>query len=337
MGLVSLPGVGAELFPEECRHNHAVESLTQAPSHLREVADLWLDGAPPSESDLVAAEKLAARLADFDGLRPFSTIVQGLVEHVSDPDFDLNEVRQLIELDPALSARILRVANSAAYRGLGPCASVVQAVVRIGATNICGLAMAMSAMAFFHDLGGIGRKIRDHSAGCAVVARELAMSLGCASLSSKVFLAALLHDVGKLLVVQGGDREYAELVAREMVPASVHLKELSLWGFDHGMLGAHVLRSWHIPAPIPQLIAWHHQAKGGAHCRVAAWARALDLLRLADVVDWLLGQGCPADSPWVARLAASPDGVRAGLAADTLPALWSDLRAIRAEALDVFG
>jgi HD-like signal output (HDOD) protein len=148
-------------------------------------------------------------------------------------------------------------------------------------------------------------------------------------------LAGLLHDVGKLLVLQSGDQAYAALVAREMVPSSVHLKELSMWGFDHGMLGAHVLRSWNIPAPIPQLIAWHHQPKGG-HCSATGLAQALDLLRLADVVDWLLAQGCPASSPWVARLAASPDGFRAGLSADTLPSLWSDLRAIREEALLVF-
>jgi hypothetical protein len=50
----------------------------------------------------------------------------------------------------------------------------------------------------------------------------------------------------------------------------------------------------------------------------------------------LLGQGCAADSLWVARLADSPDGVRVGLSEETLPSLWSDLRTIREEALHVF-
>lgn len=312
-----------------------MESSTHVPQHISQIAELWLDGSPPSESDLRAANGLATRLGCFEGVRPFSTVVQRLVDHISRADFNLDEVRKLIELDPALAARILRVANSAAYRGLGPCASVSQAVVRIGATNISGLAMAMSTMALFRDLGGIGRKIRDHSAGTAVVARELALSLNCAPLSSKVFLAGLLHDIGKLLILQSGDKMYAELVAREMVPATIHLRERAMWGFDHGLLGANVLRSWNIPAPIPQLIAWHHQAKGGT-CDTTEWAQALNLLRLADVVDWLLGQGCPANSPWVARVAASPDGLRAGLRADTLPSLWADLRTIREEALHVF-
>jgi putative nucleotidyltransferase with HDIG domain len=312
-----------------------VEGTERVSNHISEITDLWLDGAPPSESDLRAARSLAARLGRFEGVRPFSAVVQTLVDHVSRPDFDLKEVCRLIELDPALAVRILRVANSAAYRGLGPCGSVAQAVVRIGATNVSGLAMAMSAMALFQDLGGIGRRIRDHSAGTAVVARELAVSLGCAPLSSKVFLAGLLHDIGKLLIIQTGDRTYAELVAREIVPSSLHLRELTLWGFDHGLLGAHVLRSWNIPKPIPQLVAWHHQAKGG-HSSATGWVQALDVLRLADVVDWLLAQGCPADSPWVTRLVASPDGVRAGLSSETLPSIWSELRSIRQEALHVF-
>ena len=312
-----------------------MESSSSVPVHVREVAALWLDGAPATEADLRAANSLAARLAVFDGLRPFSAVMQALIEQVSRPDFDLAEVCKLVELDPALASRILRVANSAAYRGFGPCASVAQAVVRIGASNLSGLAMAMSAMALFRDVGGVGRQIRDHAAGTAVVARELAVCLGWGPLSSKVFLAGLLHDIGKLLVIQTGDTAYAELVAREISPANVHLKELSLWGFDHGMLGAQVLRSWNIPAPIPQLIAWHHQPKGG-YCSATGLATALDLLRVADVVDWLLAQGCAADSPWVERLVASPDGVRVGLARDTLPTLWNDLRAIREEALQVF-
>jgi HD-like signal output (HDOD) protein len=312
-----------------------VENSLLVPSSVRELTDLWLGGVPPSDSDLRAASSLAARLASFDGLRPFSGVVQSLIDHVSRPDFNLDEVRRLVESDPALAARILRVANSAAYRVHGPCASVAQAIVRIGATNVSGLAMAMSAMTFFKDLGGVGRQIRDHSAGTAVVARELAVCLDQGALSSKVFLAGLLHDFGKLLLIQTGDAEYSTLVAREPSPCSVHLMEQALWGFDHATLGAHVLLSWKIPAPIPQLIACHHQPKGGQGS-ASALAQALDLLRLADVVEWLLGQGCAADSPWVRRLADSPDGVRVGLGEETLPLLWSDLRTIRAEALQVF-
>jgi len=312
-----------------------VQNPSELPSHVSQLADLWLDGASPTEFDLRAARSLELRLASFDGLQPFSSVVQTLIDHVSRPNLRLDDVCKVIELDPALASRILRVANSAAYRGVVPCASIVQAVVRIGGTNVSGIAMAMSAMSMFRDLGGVGRQIRDHSAGTAVVGRELALCLGQGGLSSKVFLSGLLHDIGKLLLMQSGLVGYATLVAREIAPSNLHLKEQAMLGFDHGMLGAHVLKSWNVPAPIPQLVAWHHQPKGG-QCSATGLAPALDILRLSDVIDWLLGQGCPADSPWVERLAASPDGVRAGLAAETLPSLWKDLRAIRNEALQVF-
>src|ERR1019366_5875384 len=112
------------------------------PGDASELTELWLDGASPSESDLRAAKSLAARLASFDGLRPFSAVVQSLMDHVSCRDFNLNEVRRLIESDPALAARIMLVANSAAYHAHGQCASIAQAIVRMGATNVGGLAMA---------------------------------------------------------------------------------------------------------------------------------------------------------------------------------------------------
>lgn len=307
----------------------------KVPSDINQIADLWLDGAAASPTDLRAARNLAERLAGFEDLRPFSTVVQRLIEEISHPDSDLADVCKILEADPGLASRVLKVANSAAYRVHAPCASLVQAVVRIGGANLTGLAMAMSALALFKDVGGMGEQVRQHSAGTAAIARLLAESLDRSAVSSQVFLVALLHDIGKLLLIQKGDPAYVKLVARERSPASLHLKEQAMWGFDHAMLGAHVLSAWDIPAPIPQLVAWHHQPKGG-HCSATGLAPVMDLLRLADVIEWLLAQNCPADSPWVARLADSPDGIRAGLAAETLPSLWNDLRDARAEALQIF-
>jgi putative nucleotidyltransferase with HDIG domain len=299
------------------------------------MADLWLDGDVPSQADLRAANSLAAKMAAFEGIRPFSAVVQKLVDYVSQPDFKLERAREVIEADPALAARVMRVANSAAYRAYGPCGSVSTAIVRIGASNVCDLAMAMSAMTFFQDLGKVGQKIRDHSAGTAAVARELAFRLGRTLASPKVFLAGLLHDIGKLLLIQTGDAAYAALVGENLQPNSVHLKEQAQWGYDHAILGGQVLLSWKLPEPIPQIVACHHQPKV-ARRKSALVAQSIDLLRVADNVDWLLEQAHDADSPHVQKLARSPDGTRAGLREATLMEMWHDLRTVRREALSVF-
>jgi putative nucleotidyltransferase with HDIG domain len=312
-----------------------VEIRSATPGNARALTELWLDSSSPSEADLRAANSLAARLAAFEGLRPFSGVVETLVAYIACPDFKLDRVRKMVESDPALAARIMRVANSAAYRAYEPCSSIAKAIVRIGAGNVSGLAMAMSAMTFFKDLGGVGQQIRDHSAGTAVVARELAMCMDQGALASKVFLAGLLHDIGKLLLLQTGDAAYDSLLSEDFSSGSLHLKEQALLGFDHAILGGHVLQLWKLPQPIPQVIASHHQPKAGLN-RSASSAHALNLLRIADVVDWLLGRGYAAGAPQVRRLAHSPDGVRAGLREETLPELWDDLRRIRHEALLVF-
>jgi putative nucleotidyltransferase with HDIG domain len=312
-----------------------VDGTALTSAKLRGMADLWLDGDPPSEADLRAANSLAAKMAAFEGIRPFSAVVQKLVAYVSQPDFSLDRVREVIEADPALAARIMRVANSAAYRSYDPCGSVSKAIVRIGTSNVCDLAMAMSAMTFFQDLGDAGQRIRDHSAGTAAVARELAFRLGRTVAAPKVFLAGLLHDIGKLLLIQTGDASYATLLGENLQPSSVHLKEQAQWGYDHAILGGQVLLSWKLPEPLPQIVTCHHQPKV-ARRKSAIVALSIDLLRVADNVDWLLGQGHDADSPYVQKLAQSPDGTRAGLCEATLMELWSDLGTVRRDALSVF-
>jgi putative nucleotidyltransferase with HDIG domain len=181
----------------------------------------------------------------------------------------------------------------------------------------------------------VGRKVRDHSAGTAAVARELAFRLDQSNLSSKVFLAGLLHDIGKLLMLQAGDRAYVALVTRDPSPNSLHLRERELLGFDHGQLGAHVLRVWNLPQAIPQIVAAHHLPKANQG-NSAFIARAVDILRVADGIEWLLSQGIQADSPQAKRLANSPDGVRAGLTEGRLANLWADLQLVRHEAISIF-
>jgi len=97
----------------------------------------------------------------------------------------------------------------------------------------------------------------------------------------------------------------------------VHLKEQAQWGYDHAILGGQVLLSWKLPQPIPQIVACHHQPKV-AQTRSALFAMSVDLLRIADEVDWLLQQRHDADSEHVKKLAQSPDGTRAGLNETTL-------------------
>jgi putative nucleotidyltransferase with HDIG domain len=296
---------------------------------------LWLDDGVPSEGDRAAARSLAARLGEFEGLRPFPAIVQELVAYIGQPDFKIDRVRQMIESDPALASRLMRVANSAAYRAYEACTSLPKAIMRIGASNLAHLAMALATLTFFKDLDGVGMKIRDHSAGTAAIARELAFRQGRNVVSSMVLLAGLLHDVGKLLLLQTGDRDYSAMLAEELAANRAHSRERDMLGFDHAMLGGHVLSRWNLPAPLPQIVARHHRAKPG-EMRPGFIPLAIAIVRLADQVDWMMATPGDPAPPTLRNLALSPDGVYAGLDETMMIEMWDDLRAARTEAQSLF-
>lgn len=302
---------------------------------LQRCADLWLDGTVPSDSDIRIAKNLAVRLAEFEGLRPFPDVVQTLVAYVSTPEYKLDRVREMIESDPALASKIMRVANSAAYRAYELCTSVSRAIIRIGATGVMELAMGVSAMSLFTDIQGTGKKVRDHAVGTAAVARELAFLMDMKKQGSQLFLSGLLHDIGKLLLLQSGDLAYATMLAQDSSPNMSYLKERAHWGYDHALLGAHILKQWNFPPPIPQIIAAHHQSKADLN-RSPEIARAVDILRVADAIEWILQKNGRADHPQVKRLIDSPDGVRAGLDYSFLFEIWDDLVRLRHEALSIF-
>jgi putative nucleotidyltransferase with HDIG domain len=309
--------------------------LTSWGMQVRPLEELWLDGSESSEADRAAGRSLAARMGEFEGLRPFSTVVHQLIDYLGQPEFKIDRVRTMIESDPALAIRIMRVANSAAFRAHEPCPSIGKAVMRIGASNVVHLSMAMAVMSFFKDLGAVGLRVRDHSAGTGAVARELAFRMGRTTISSQVLLAGLLHDIGKMLLIQTGDLSYAALVNEDYSPNTLHRKEMEGLGFDHAMLGGHILKTWNLPDPLPQIVACHHQLKPTMG-KSAALSSAISILRMADTIDWLLAQPQDPDPAALRKLALTPDGTRSGFAEETLIDLWDDLRAARSEAHSLF-
>jgi hypothetical protein len=106
-------------------------------------------------------------------------------------------------------------------------------------------------------------------------------------------------------------------------------------GFDHAMLGGHVLARWNLPAPLPQIVARHHRAKP-SEMKPGFIPMAIAIVRLADQVDWILARPDGPDPVTLRNLALSPDGVYVGLDENMMIEAWDDLRAARAEARSLF-
>jgi putative nucleotidyltransferase with HDIG domain len=298
--------------------------------------ELWFSEDDPAVADAKAAQSLAAHLAEIEGLRPFPVVVQKVIACVARPDFRTEQVRDLIEEDPALAARILRVANSVAFRARVPCASIQDAIVRLGARTVTDLASGMAAMTAFADLKGAGKAVREHCVGTAAIVRALAYRMSDGVDPAVAFLVGLLHDIGKLLILQTRHQSYAELLADTAgAPDELHLQEREFLGYDHAVLGGHVLAKWGLPNPVPKIVSWHHQP-ARAYREGGSLAVLVAVVRIADVIDTLVSSEKLTDGAALKRLATSSDAVHGGIGEQDIMATFSEASALRGEALMLF-
>jgi len=281
-----------------------------------------------------AATSFAAAMADLEGLRPFSEVARRVLEYVSNPDFEVARLQNILEQDPALATKVLRLANSAAFRPREPCGTIKQAIMVLGSRTLSEVATSLSMMAMFSDLSGIGRVVRDHCAATGALVRALALHKANAGTNS--YIVGLLHDFGKLLLIQAQPATYAKIHGIDLSGEdTVHLREREVLGFDHAVLGAHMLKKWALPNPIPKVVAWHHQpvrasAAGGDVGLLVA------LIRLADKIDRVLTSHALPDAEETARIAASAECDYLGFRARDLAALWEELSSVKREAEQIF-
>ena len=295
--------------------------------------ELWFGEDDPHASDAAAANSLAAKLAELEGLRPFPLVVQRVMDYVRRPDFDARKLQLMIEEDPALSAKVLRIANSAAFAGVQQISSIRDAALRLGARTVSDMAASIAAMAFFKDVAGAGRAVRDHTVATAMVVRVLSTRTEWASPTA--YITGLLHDMGKLLLLQTKDVAYAALLADVKHPDECHLRERELVGFDHAILAGHALKTWGLPDPIPKIIAWHHQPVR-AYALGGDVGMAVALLRIADQLEPQLRTPKQPAMVQLERFCANSDCSYAGMEPRDLAKLWPDLQAAHAEAAKLF-
>jgi len=296
--------------------------------------ELWFGEDDAHAITAQAAASFAAALADLEGLRPFSEVARRVLAQVNDKDFEVGRLQEIIEQDPALATKVLRLANSAAFRPREACASIKQAIMVLGSRTLSEVATSLSMMSMFADMSGVGRMVRDHCASTGALVRALALHRSNTSASS--YIVGLLHDFGKLLLIQAQPATYLKIHGNQLADAdTIHLREREVLGFDHAVLGAHILTKWGLPDPVPKIVAWHHQparalAAGGQV------AQHVSLVRLAEKLDRFLGQESLPSAEEIARIAATPECEYLGFRARDLDKIWDELRQVKQEAEQIF-
>ena len=162
-------------------------------------AELWYPER--ASEDTKARQALVQILQKIDKLKPFPVVTQKLLGLLNRPDFEVDQLTAVIEEDPALASDVLRVANSALFGALSPSKSINQAIVRLGVVSLRELIYSASLQGLFQDVGGAGRKIRDHCAVTAALVRLIANRY-LPDLED-AFVCGLMHDLRQVVADAG--------------------------------------------------------------------------------------------------------------------------------------
>lgn len=189
------------------------------------------------------------------------TIYSQLNELIQDPNSSADDISEIINTDPALTTRLLKVVNSPYYGFPSQITTISRAITIIGTSELIQLVLATSVINSFkgipEDLISM-EEFWTHSVACALTAKILAKKCKFPA-GEHFFTAGLLHNIGALVLYQ----TMPEL-AREAINSArfghetLYHAEGRLLGFDHCGVGEALIKSWRLPAALMEVTRYHH-------------------------------------------------------------------------------
>ncbi len=221
----------------------------------------------------------------------------GMLEQISravdSKRFTVADIGKLISRDQVLSAKVLKLANSAFFGFSRKVGSLTQALMLLGFDVVKGLILTSSVFEMMkeRDMG-----LWEHSMGVATASGLIAQAIKLPD-AEEASLAGLLHDLGKVVLRAQMDEDMQSIVELvEVEGLSIRQAEAEVLGFDHSLVGQWLAESWKLPQELIEPIRWHHQP-GEARQNPLLTA----VVHLADIMVRGYGYGDGGD-PWVPAL-----------------------------------
>ena len=204
---------------------------------------------------LLSDERLQQLVGGVRTLPAQPRVYLALTQALLDPDVSTARVVHIIERDPGIASKVLHLANSSFFGLHHHTVELAAAVSHIGYTLLHSL---VAACEVFGALGG-DDAIREAGAVDPYVCARLARSIGRRTGLDNAFTAALLRDIGVLILDRReSDPDGAPLSPAPGPHAERHLREHEAFGFDHAQIGAYLLAVWGLPTALVRGVLYHH-------------------------------------------------------------------------------
>jgi putative nucleotidyltransferase with HDIG domain len=214
--------------------------------------------------DSVQCDILKELIAKMETLPSVPTLFHQIMRKIQDENCSLDDIAELIASDLAMTAKLLKVVNSAFFGLKRQVNNPVEAVSFLGLDTIKALVLAVNAFCCFDekDAGPLSlENLWSHSLEVANWSRAIARHENASQTHiDESFISGMLHDIGKLALssnLPARYREAVELARREKL--SIYTAEEKIFGANHADVGGYLLSLWGLPARVVDAISFHHQ------------------------------------------------------------------------------
>ena len=209
-------------------------------------------------------ESLISRL---NNLPTLPTIYAALSEAIEDPRMNTEKLAQIISSDQASAFKILKIANSSFYGFRGKVETISQAILYLGFNEVKNIVFALSVMNIFSKDKRLPNfspvDLWAHSIGVGIITRIIGKGIGESKLEN-FFLAGILHDIGKTILLEYASEGYASVLRFvESSKCSIVEAETEIFGMDHSRVGQLLAEKWKLPLALQDTILYHHSGVVG--------------------------------------------------------------------------
>lgn len=218
---------------------------------------------PPTEENVEQAasamklQRVSTLLKELEALPALPQTVARVREAMGDIQKGARDVAQVVQQDPAVAAKVLSVANSAAYGFPNRVDSIELAVALLGLKETYSIVTSAAVMSLFENGEHQSyQKFWDEALACAAAARRIAKVCKLDN-QEGTFTAGLLHDIGRIAFLETVPHQYKD-VSPDLVGDALVEAEMEVLGISHTEAGYELAVNWNLPAEIAEAIRFHH-------------------------------------------------------------------------------
>ncbi len=211
------------------------------------------------------------------------SVAEKVLRLVSDPDTTAADLQKVINVDQAMTARILKLANSVFYGSIRKVQTVSDAIKVMGFNTLKSIVLMASSRENYRQFGLTEQMLWEHSLGAAIAAGLIAKEVRLRN-PEEAFVGGLLHDIGKVVLNNSDPQKFSEAMQKSYNEhTTFRVIEWEFYGFSHADVGALVIKKWKLADSLEMAVKHHHDP--------GSLAAEPDFMQLAAVIS-LADQFC---------------------------------------------